>query len=782
MKVNPSPRLAGRLALAGVFYLLCSLAQLVAQAVPAPSAVPFPGAPAATPVPSIGASASARLPSTPPTVAPREETLQLPLRKLIALEDPIMLRGSSSIYTVFVPQSARLKFKSCTLNLDFTNSIALLGDRSVMRVVMNDVIIAQYRLDRDHPTNSVEIGIPITTMKPGFNRLQFIVAQHYTMKCENPGAPELFTEINPDTSSLTAAVEWREVPQRLSYLRWWVDERLWNPYQFNVCLPGATQISDEQLHWGATVTQGVALALNYQPFRVFTAPALRAGMDNIVVGTMNELSGFLTATEIGMINGSFLAIKPLPGDPTHCMIIVSGRDEQEVGQTALAFGLVNFQLPDSQYAIMDQVSLPDTPAYIRNAPVQTPGIYSFKQFNFRTKTIKGWNTGGYTLQVYMPGDISKEDASNAELRLHFTYGGAFRKDSVLNVFVNGQFQKALRLDDARGAMHSDHRVYIPMVAFQPGRNAVEITPLMIPMVTNECEILQEENLVFTLYDDSDFVLPRALRKARLPSLGLFSQTAFPYSGVPDGSETAVFVTARDGETVTAAWTLMGKMSQISGALLHRTEMSFKPSRSKKSLLVVGARDQVPEEIMAKAPVSPLQVGKMRYLVSTSPKPEKLAASPVEEFIEKVRGIPSERAEPAAPSTANLNMASDLISDTVAVQFESPYNMGYPVTLVTANDSTLLLSGINALQDRQIWDNLAGDLAVWNSDPTSLDVAKVGPDFIYKATSVTTRVATNLDRQPLLFAAILIGVLIVLGLGVATLLRRRDKHKDTDSVL
>jgi hypothetical protein len=295
-------------------------------------------------------------------------------------------------------------------------------------------------------------------------------------------------------------------------------------------------------------------------------------------------------------------------------------------------------------------------------------------------------------------------------------------------------------------------------------------------------LLQDSNLLFTLYDDSEFVLPRALRKARLPSLGLFSQTAFPYSGVPDGSETAVFVTGHDSDTITSAWTLLGKMSQISGALLHRTEMSFKLPKSKKSLLVVGPRDQVPDELMAKAPVSPLQVGKMRYLVSTSPKPEKLAASPIEEFIEKIRGIPSEKAEPEPPSTASMTMQSEMVTDTVAVQFESPYNMGYPVTLVTANDASLLLAGINTLQDRQIWDNLAGDLAVWNSDPTSLDVAKVGPDFIYKATSVVTRVGTNLDRQPGLFAAILIVVVIAIGFGVAAILKRRKKESDTDSVL
>lgn len=691
----------------------------------------------------------------------------------------MLLNNASAIYTLFVPQSARFELKTCKLHLEFTNSIALLSDRSVIRVVLNDVIVAQFYLDRNNPFNSSDIDLPVQLMETGFNRLQFIVAQHYTYKCEDPSAPELYTEINPDVSYLEATGSWRAVPERLSYLRWWIDEKLWEPYTFNVCLPSAGQISDLQLAWGAVVTQGVALAVNNENFRVATASALRPGMDNIVIGTMTELSGFLTATEIGSINGSFLAIKTLPGDPTHCMIIISGRNEQEVGQAALAFGLVNYPLPDSQYAIVNQMSLPDQAAYVRNAPLDVPGVYSFNQLGFESRSVKGWHTGGYELRVYMPGDISKEDGSNAALRLHFTYGAMMRKDSVFNFFVNGQFQKAIRLSDPNGSMHSDHRIYLPMKAFQPGLNKVELVPEMVPFFSNQCEILQDQNLWFTLYEDSDFVFPKALRKARLPSLGLFSQTSFPYSAPPDGVETAVFVTGREPDTVCAAWTLMGKMSQISGALLHRTEIGFNVPTSKKSLLVVGPRDQVPDEIVAKAPVSPLQVGKMRYVVSTSPKPEKLAASPVEEFLERVRGVPSGRVEPEPPSTVSLTMAADQVEDTVAIQFESPFARGYPLTLFTAADAGRLLAGINALQDRRVWDNLAGDLAVWNSLPNSLALSKVGPNFIYQSTSVATRVTANLDSRPWLFAFLLLLMLLALGLLVRVFLKRRESREPTD---
>ena len=776
MKTHPTRTFRLRAVGASLALLVAGLAPLSAQQGRVP-VIPrtAPTVPTGLAVP-MATPSSLITPLAPAAQAePQKERLQslrLPLRRLIPLESPILMRNASSTYTVFVPQSARFQAKSYGLRLKFTNSIALLSERSVLRVVMNDVIVGQFYLDRTKPMNDVDIEIPLNLVKNGFNRLQFIVAQHYTYKCEDPSAPELYTEINPDQSYLTTTGEWRPVTERLSFLRWWVDEKLWTPYQFNICMPSAGSLSDEHLSLGAIVTQGMALAVNNQPFRVSTATALRPGMDNIVIGTMNELSPFLTATEVGTINGSFLAIKTLPGDPTHCMIIVSGRSEHEVKQTALALGMVNFPLPDSKYAIVDQMTMPEN-AYVRNAPLRVPGIYSFRQLGYKTTTIKGWNTGTYALKIYMPGDISREDQSNVELRLHFVYGAGMRKDSSFNIFINQQFQTAVRLKDVEGSMHSDHRLYLPMQAFQPGLNEILLTPKMVPLISNQCEILQDENLQFTLYDDSEFVLPKALRKARLPNLGLFSQTAFPYSSPPDGIETAVFVAGRDSGTACAAWTLMGKMAQISGALLSNTEISSKLPRSKKSLLVVGPRDEIPPEIVAKAPVSPLQVGKMRYVVSTSPKPEKYATSPIEEFLQKVRGQSGERNEPEAPSTANLNMTADLIDDIVAQQFESPFHTGYPVTLFTAWDADNLLSGMNMLQEREFWDLLAGDLAVWSTRPDSLVVAKVGNDFIYKATSLVTRVSSRFDQQPWFFAVILLVVLILLGLGVRSALRKRE---------
>src|SRR5690606_6428284 len=127
---NPSIRSRNlRLVCAFVLALFCHALTAGAQqgSIPIPEATPLP---LAIPTPTPGyfprsAPVGVAKPVLAERTGPREETMRLPLRKLIGVKDGMLLRNASNYYTLFVPQSARLKLKSCTLHLDFTNSIAL---------------------------------------------------------------------------------------------------------------------------------------------------------------------------------------------------------------------------------------------------------------------------------------------------------------------------------------------------------------------------------------------------------------------------------------------------------------------------------------------------------------------------------------------------------------------------------------------------------------------------------------------------------------------------------
>lgn len=763
----------------------------VGEPAPIPAASPAPAAAPPAPTPS-----SSPLPTPTPLQASRPTSainqaatpvedsrfprgtlrFRLPLRSLIDMEGNITLRNDRSIYTLFVPIAARYQVLRCRLFLTYTNSISLLAHRSTMTISMNDAILAQQRLDPQFPTDTIVVDVPSRLLKNDFNRLQIAVAQRSTERCQDPNSPELFTQIDVDQSYFEAEMIAAPVPMRLSALRDIIDEKLWYPYPFHICLPDGTAREESVLSWGSIITQGIGLALGVQPFRVTHAKALRPGMDNIVVGTMNSLTPFLTATEIGAINGSFIAVKSMPDDPKHYMIIISGRSEEEVGQAALAFALINFPLPDSQFAQVNRLALPTKPAYIRNAPLREPGSYTFRRLGYRTRTIKGFNTGSYEIPIYMPGDLSRNDMSNIELRLNFTYGAAFRTDSTLNFFINQTFQQAIHLRQREGAFHTGHKIFLPTRAFQPGRNVIQISPAMIPSETGECELNQIENLLFTLYEDSSLVIPPLGRMAVLPSLGLLSQTGFPYTASPDGVDMSVFLTAREPDTVNAAWTLLGKIAQISGALLHRAELAYRYTRTPRNLLVVGPVASIPDDVVQGLPVSPREVGTYRYMVSTNPRPGSALPTGLEEFFNRLRGVEAEASVILEdPSVVEMDATARLEENIVMVQAESTVHRGFANTIVTAPDSARLLAGMNVLQQREFWNKLIGDVAVWNMEPDSLATAKVGSEFTYGATTLVSRATEGLGRQPIVFAVVILVLLAIVGFLARMVLNSRKRQ-------
>ncbi len=494
-------------------------------------------------------------------------------------------------------------------------------------------------------------------------------------------------------------------------------------------------------------------------------------MDNFVIGTAQQLNQFLTATEVSSISGSFIAVKALPGDPSKFLVVITGRSDEEVSQACLAFAHINFPLPDSQYALIRGLNLPAVNSWIRNAPLDRPGAYTLRTLGARTGTVIGYNTGGFQIPLYLPGDFKRDLRDNAELRLNFVYGAGLRADSVVNISVNGQFQHAIHLNDVHGANHYNHRVFLPVRSFQPGRNTVDLTPVMVPLETDQCKLFNTFNLQFTLYNDSALLIPSLTRNASLPNLKLLSQSAFPYAISPNGSELAVHVATRDPAVINGTWMVMAKMAQVSGALLANAEMSFRQPRSNKNLLVIGTADQLSDELLALSPVSPMQVGRMRYLVSTSPKPETVTMGPVENLVAKITGRTEETQTPDDPTSVEQLQTSELENDTVALQFESNYARGKAVTVLTSGRAEKLLEGLRIMQDRRIWDNLDGDLAVWNADPNTFASCYLGPSFTYGAGSIAARITTGFGRNPWLYV-----VLLAVSLGALAFITRYVLHR------
>jgi hypothetical protein len=623
-----------------------------------------------------------------------------------------------------------------------------MDERSQLRVVLNEQVIAQVPLRHSQPEATLDVRLPTVLFKSGYNRLRFIVAQHYTVKCEDPSAPELWTQINTDTSTLSFEGNPRILPPNLSQLGKLFDPKKWGAQQLNLVMPAALD-GEAPLKWGALVAEGAALRLEYTPLQVTLSDSLSSGSDNIVIGTASQLKDLLPAERLNEIQGSYLGLVPLPGTADF-LLVVSGRDEAEVTRAATAFCYLNFPMPDAPAMTIQELRLPEVAKYIGRSAIRGNTQYRFSQLGFRTFTSKGINrgleTGVFQMNLNLPADFYAHEDQQMVLLLHFAHGAGFRRDSVVNISINNVFERAIQLSDEGGAAYRDYKVEIPIRSLHPGPNVLKLTPQMVPLLTDFCSAIEEENLLFTLFDDSKLKIPDAANFAELPDLRLLARTSFPFTTKTDGSELNVQVLSKDHATVAAAWTLLGKLAQKTGLPMQNIEISYQPNSSNKNLLVIGALGQIPVEVMNAAP---LGLGEVKRLVYEQPSTQV---------------FPDNRSGFTLPTvvTAELQATTTtpLGSYGVAMEFRSPFASGKTVFLVTAENTTLLAKRVSQLVDPSYWENLQEDVSVWSDDPTSLATERVGHSYFIGSNLMQTRCEFLFSKYPLLWVAVLLVILVL----------------------
>ncbi len=177
----------------------------------------------------------------------------------------IRLNGQQNHKTVVLPISSRQQVSDLTLSLFVTNSISLVS-RSQMAVSINGSVVGQIPFKAIHPETRVRMTIPASLLKTGYNRLTFSVAQHYTDQCEDPAAPELWSEIDTQRSQLSYTITPRAIDALLANLPHLMDKRLLGSY--SLTLATTENIDDMLVESGSFVAQAAALSREYAPVSV----------------------------------------------------------------------------------------------------------------------------------------------------------------------------------------------------------------------------------------------------------------------------------------------------------------------------------------------------------------------------------------------------------------------------------------------------------------------------------------------------------------------------------
>lgn len=727
----------------------------------------------------------------------------VPLKKLRTQAGNIELRQSRSRDSVFFAVAPQLKVSNVALHLEFINSISLIGNRSQLRVVNNGNVVAQFQLDPSQPNVIANISIPAEMVKSGYNQLAFEVAQHYTEQCEDYSAPELWTQINTENSTLTVHGEVDLSEPRLSEIDDLISPFMGGARNFRL-VSADSNLTDDTLAWGGLLAQALALRLDYvTPNLSFETakpgtverettddeemPELNfphlfnasVGDNNLVLfGTLEKLRPFISEAMASSITSAFVGTYALDGNPEHFAIVVSGTTAQEVERAALAFSLKSFPFIDDTTMLIGEVDIPFAAAQAQSALLDPDSIYRFDALNFQTVTLSSVGEQSAYLDFDLPADFYVKESDNIALSLDFSYGAGFRGDSVLNLYLNGEFQRAVALSSDSGASFRDYRLDLPARTFIPGRNSILFRPAFFSPFGGPCISPGRENLVLTLSGSSEIAIPDAERYVHQPNLSIFRRTGFPYTSDISGSDMAVLVADRSTQSVGAAFTLLAKLSQIAGVSMHGVQTVFELPASLKSrhLIVLGTVDALPDDVLAGAPLTlkgdmalpyPAQSG----AISTVAQEDFWA-----DFNAAYRAMRGDKNKPAREHVT-MHQTGGLGSNSILVAYENPFEDGKTVTLVTATTGDTLLGNVRHLVSDDTWGQLAGDLAVWQESSEFVWAQRAGRLFQVGTIDFFELMRYHLARAPWWWIIGFFAIIPMFAFFVRALLKERQRLKE-----
>lgn len=689
------------------------------------------------------------------------ESSGLPLARFMSKSEAVTLRSVKDQYELSFPVAERHRVAKAGLHLEMVNSNALIGHRSQLRVLLNGWHVAQIKLDPANPNTQADVALPVDRIRPGYNVLRFVSAQHYTDEhCEFPDSPELWTEIDTVKSTLSLSTVPVALQPTLGDLNRLLTETL-RDYELNIAHAGELK-TDEQLSWGGLIAQGTALRLKYAPIRInlhrmpageghgdgsFVPPATGsedASTDWVLIGSRASLASHLNAETLEHITGPYLGIFARPDKPGTFLLVVSGTTDAEVSQAAKSFTRINFPFPDTADTIIRLQPSPPVKPYGSPGMLAEGQAFSFAQLGFTTSSFEAIEDNPKDIKLIMPPDLYAPEDAQVELWLHVAYRAALRRDSVINVMLNGHFERAVHLKEESGGEYRGYRLSIPLRSFKPGVNILSFQAVPTPLVTGECLYIQGQQYV-TLFDDSVIQLPDAAHYAKLPDLDLLARTGFPFTRMPDGSEAGIQILDESPQSLSSAWQLLGKLAQLNGAPLWAARISRQAIQEDRHLILVGRDQDLKQADQGEAPVRLSDPNLIRYTTAQVTPPTTST------WWQKLgRSLLADEAPPptaATPFHADLNVTGGLGDYRLAMAYPSATHSDRLVLSVVAKTPESLLNGMQMLTTPEYWYSMKGDVVVWKEKPESLVWQDSGNAFFIGQAKPQLRLAAYFSHHP-----------------------------------
>ena len=703
------------------------------------------------------------------------------------------LSGQQDELSIPIEVPAALPMREAVLRLVYSNALAIQPERSSLDVALNGTPLARLPLTATQGPSTVEVVIPPGAFEVGRNRLTLRARQEHRLACDRTAYEELWTKIDHERTGLAfdlAPAIASIAPQSIDGL---LGASLYDGEPLTVATARPPS-APTALAWGMAVSEAVALrrgerALPVRAARLATYAsadsepvdlATHAGSNVAVIGTIDELGDTLTADERATLAAGGVVARRLPADPVHVGLIVTGADDAAVEHALERFR--GFEPAGREVPLLAGAASP-----------------SFADLGVATRELPIGQVPSMRVGFALPPTFYAGPGQNIRLYLNYAYAAGLSPTSAMLVRVNGNSANMIRLDRANGAVVTGRDILLSMEFLRPGLNTIELQPVLQLAEGAACP---GDRPMLSLFDDSRIELPAFAEVSWGGDLRAFSSAAFPYAGIPQ-REARMVVLGEDPATVSAAWSLRGRMAQANrGPLPGLEALRVLPDNPSDSLLLVGTVGDLPEALRGT-----LALPWLRTAATPQHKAEETAASDgtpaapagsatasararwqqrlqsergpeSDSLLGKLLGSLTSKASARQTATAPAPQPAEATAEVTAglLAMRSPYRADRQLTLLTAETASALAEGTDLLLQPAVWDRLDGDYARWHGAAAAPVTQRLDERFLIdeiepEPGQLRLAALTFLSSQRSLWIGLLLACLVLLSLGTSWALRR-----------
>jgi hypothetical protein len=627
------------------------------------------------------------------------------------------------------------------------SSVSVLPESGTLTVSLNGVNIKALPVGAAYGLRIAEFDIPEGLLRQGWNSVGIAAHHRHRVDCSVDATEELWTRVDPAETGLLFA-DGTPGSADLADIGA-IGPRPDGVVTIGVMLDRQHLLEPEAVERIGRAVQGIALTGRFAQSVVEFENSSEDGLD-LVVGTAADIAGRIDRAAIGQIDAPMIAVVP-GGSSSRPIVVVTGRSDAELDIAIAKLGVVT-----PVGTVQGLNALAGANGHQISADGQS---LSFSDLGLERQELMG-HTLRIGFSVALPRDFLAADYGRVAIDLAGGYAAGLGADAQIIVEVNGRSAGSVRLNSARGENFLHKRHFLPLSAFRPGQNRIELRVNAPdgPAVACDTPAGAAPRARVWLNATSRIMFPSLARVGRLPDLAMTSSGGFPFADT--GGKMTLVVPTPDRATLGAALTVVARLGVAAGRQIPFSFVTKEAADKPGNVLVVApARALDPASMrqaqldpdlvrqawsaaaeLSAAALSPVSRAALRRRAYEGDWPNSCATEPpgtegvetppeqangnlaevtgavrtgygsagIGHLIDALRSLTGTAAEPETRATS-----LSLLSNAALVVAQGPRE-GDPdsvVTIISSPSAATLKSSIACLVEPKVWSRLSGRLSV-----------------------------------------------------------------------